>query len=119
MRMNIDNINDDNDICYQLKGGFEMGLLRNLFFNKGNNVGEMESNNLSRGKINSEYLITDIESDDEETNKFLFSLGCYEGEVLTLISILGDTYVIKIKDGRYSVDKQLAKAIKVKAMANI
>jgi Fe2+ transport system protein FeoA len=46
--------------------------------------------------------------------KFLFSLGCYEGEIVTLVSILGDTYVIKIKDGRYSIDKQLATAISVK-----
>ena len=51
---------------------------------------------------------------DEEMEKFLFSLGCYEGEIVTLVSILGDTYVIKIKDGRYSIDKQLATAISVK-----
>lgn len=67
--------------------------------------------NLSQGKVNNSYIIKEVRSNDEDMKKFLFSLGCYEGERVTLISILGDNYVIKIKDGRYSIDKQLAMAL--------
>lgn len=92
------------------------GLLSRMFFSKSKGKDKTMSaiENLSQGKINKEYVITDVKSNDEEMEKFLFSLGCYEGEVVTLVSILGDTYVIKIKDGRYSIDKQLASAISVK-----
>lgn len=92
------------------------GLLNRVFFSKikGKSERVLVIENLSQGKINKEYIITDIKSNDEEMEKFLFSLGCYEGEVVTLVSILGDNYVIKIKDGRYSIDKQLAAAISVK-----
>lgn len=91
------------------------GLLRKMFFSisKGKNESITMIENLSQGKVNKEYIIKDIKSNDEEMEKFLFSLGCYQGEVVTLVSILGDTYVIKIKDGRYSIDKQLASAISV------
>lgn len=92
------------------------GLLSRMFFSKSSRKDKVISTieNLSQGKVNKEYLITDIKSNDEEMEKFLFSLGCYKDEVVTLISILGDTYVIKIKDGRYSIDKELALSIKVK-----
>jgi ferrous iron transport protein A len=58
-----------------------------------------------------EYIIKDINTDDEELNAFLFSLGCYSGEPITVISQLKGGCVVSIKDGRYSIDKQLAEAI--------
>ena len=61
-----------------------------------------------------EYIIKDINTDDEELNAFLFSLGCYSGEPITVISQLKGGCVVSIKDGRYSIDKQLAEAIIIK-----
>ena len=58
-----------------------------------------------------EYIIQGIETDDEELNAFLFSLGCYSGEPITVISRKKGTSVVSIKDGRYSIDNQLADAI--------
>lgn len=60
-----------------------------------------------------EYLIQQINTDDEELNSFLFSLGCYTGEPITVVSRKKSTCVVSIKDGRYSIDKQLAEAIVV------
>lgn len=67
--------------------------------------------NLAQGRINTEYIIKDIDTNDEEIKDFLFTLGCYEGESITLISILAENYVITVKDARYSIDKELAEAI--------
>lgn len=67
--------------------------------------------NLSQGKINVEYTIKKIDTEDSELRNFLFTLGCYEGELVTLISILSDNYIISVKDARYSIDKELAKVI--------
>ncbi|MGL5354696.1 MAG: FeoA family protein [Clostridium sp.] len=94
------------------------GILKKSFFWK---LKEMSGrniviDNLSKGKVNRKYNITEISSSDSELDKFLFSLGCYEGETITLISILGENYVINIKDARYSIDKELAAAIKVVAI---
>ena len=62
-----------------------------------------------------EYVITHIDTDDdEEMESFLFSLGCYEGQPITVISHLKGGCVVSIKDGRYTVDKQLMAAIEVK-----
>lgn len=58
-----------------------------------------------------EYIVKQIDTDDEELNAFLFSLGCYSGEPITVISHLRGGCVVSIKDGRYSIDKQLAEAI--------
>ncbi len=58
-----------------------------------------------------EYRIRSIETDDEELDAFLFSLGCYSGEPITVVSHLKSGCVVSIKDGRYSVDRQLAEAI--------
>ena len=60
-----------------------------------------------------EYIIQQIDTDDEELNAFLFSLGCYEGEPITVISHLKGGCVVSIKDGRYNIDNQLAGAILV------
>ena len=60
-----------------------------------------------------EYIIKDIETDDEELNSFLFTLGCYSGEPITVISRLKGGLIVAIKDGRYNIDKPLAEAITV------
>ena len=58
-----------------------------------------------------EYVIREIETDDEELDAFLFSLGCYSGEAITVVSHLKGGCVVSIKDGRYNIDNQLADAI--------
>lgn len=60
-----------------------------------------------------EYVIKAIDTDDEELNAFLFSLGCYSGESITVISRRRGGCTVSIKDGRYSIDDQLAEAIRV------
>ena len=60
-----------------------------------------------------EYIIQRIETDDEELNAFLFSLGCYSGEPITVVSRRRGSCVVAVKDGRYSIDEQLAEAIVV------
>ena len=67
--------------------------------------------NLRAAEEGKEYIIKKIETDDEELNAFLFSLGCYEGEPITVISHLKGGCVVSIKDGRYNIDTQLAEAI--------
>lgn len=58
-----------------------------------------------------EYIIKQIQTDDEELDAFLFSLGCYSGEPITVVSHLKGGCVVSIKDGRYNIDNQLAEAI--------
>lgn len=58
-----------------------------------------------------EYIIKSIETDDEELNSFLFSLGCYSGEAITVISFRKGGCTVSIKNGRYNIDNQLAKSI--------
>lgn len=58
-----------------------------------------------------EYIIWQIETDDEELNSFLFSLGCYSGEPITVVSRRRGSCVVSIKDARYNIDEQLAEAI--------
>ena len=60
-----------------------------------------------------EYFIQQINTDDEELNSFLFSLGCYTGEPITVVSRKKSNCVISIKEARYSIDSQLAQAIVV------
>ena len=67
--------------------------------------------NLKQAEEGIEYIISAIETDDEELNAFLFSLGCYSGEPITVISHLKGSCVVSIKDGRYNIDSQLAEAI--------
>ena len=61
----------------------------------------------------SEYIIKNITTDDEELNAFLFSLGCYAGEPITVVSHLKGGRIVSIKDARYNIDKELAKAIEI------
>ena len=58
-----------------------------------------------------EYVITAIDTDDEELDSFLFSLGCYSGEKITVVSHLKGSCIVSIKDARYNIDNQLANAI--------
>ncbi len=58
-----------------------------------------------------EYIIKSVETNDEELNSFLFSLGCYSGETITVISFRKGGCTVSIKDGRYNIDNQLAEAI--------
>ena len=71
----------------------------------------MLSMNLMDVQTGKEYLIQRIETDDEELNAFLFSLGCYSGEPITVVSRRRSSCVIAVKDGRYNIDNQLAEAI--------
>ena len=60
-----------------------------------------------------EYVIQKIETDDEELDAFLFSLGCYAGETITVVTRRRSGCVVSIKDGRYNIDNQLAEAIEI------
>lgn len=67
--------------------------------------------NLKEALEGQEYTISSIETGDEELEAFLFSLGCYSGETITVIRHLKGGCVVAIKDGRYNIDNQLAEAI--------
>ncbi len=67
--------------------------------------------NITDAKEGTEYTVLEIQTSDDELDAFLFSLGCYSGESITLVSRQRDNYVIAIKDGRYSIDSQLANVI--------
>ena len=69
--------------------------------------------NLVNANVGEEYIVKDILTDDEELNAFLFSLGCYSGEPITVISHMKNSCVVSIKDGRYNIDNELAKAIQI------
>jgi len=67
--------------------------------------------NLKEAREGQEYIINRIETDDEELDAFLFSLGCYSGEKITVIRRQKGGCIVAIKDGRYNIDNQLAEAI--------
>jgi len=69
--------------------------------------------NLTEAAPGKEYIVRKVETDDEELNTFLFSLGCYVGEPITVVSHLKGGCMVSIKDGRYHIDSQLAEAILV------
>jgi len=66
---------------------------------------------LAKAEVGKEYIIQRIETNDEELDAFLFSLGCYSGEPITVISRRRGNCIVSIKDGRYTMDQQLADAI--------
>ncbi len=68
---------------------------------------------LHDAEMGREYIIRSIVTDDEELDQFLFSLGCYAGEPITVISRKRRSCTISVKDARYSIDDQLAMAIEV------
>lgn len=69
--------------------------------------------NLLEAEEGKEYIVKEILTDDEELNAFLFSLGCYSGEPITVVSHVKGGCVVSIKDGRYNMDTDLAKAISI------
>ena len=69
--------------------------------------------NLKNAELGKEYIIRSIETHDEELDAFLFSLGCYSGEPITVVSRRRGGCVVSIKDGRYNIDEPLAEAIRV------
>ena len=69
--------------------------------------------NLRTAEIGREYIIRSILTQDEELNQFLFTLGCYTGEPITVVSRKKHSCTIAIKDARYAIDAQLAAAIEV------
>ena len=69
--------------------------------------------NIADAMIGEEYIVKEIQTEDEELKSFLFSLGCYSGEPITVISHKKGGCVVSIKDARYNIDMDLAKAILV------
>ena len=67
--------------------------------------------NLMNAQEGKEYLVSRVDTNDEELNAFLFSLGCYSGQPITVISRRRSGMTVSIKDGRYSIDNKLAEAI--------
>ena len=74
-------------------------------------LNRVESMNLWTAQEGKEYIIQRIETDDEELDAFLFSLGCYSGEPITVVARRRSSFTVSIKDGRYNIDSQLAEAI--------
>ena len=69
--------------------------------------------NLTNALVGKEYIVRNVVTNDDELNAFLFSLGCYSGEPITVVSRRRSTCVVSIKDGRYSIDRYLAAAIEI------
>lgn len=69
--------------------------------------------NLNDAETGREYIIRAIATDDGEMDAFLFSLGCFSGEPITVVSRRKGGCVVAIRDGRYTIDDQLAGAIRV------
>ena len=72
-----------------------------------------EDMSLADAMIGKEYIVKEIQTEDEELKSFLFSLGCYGGEPVTVISHMKGGCVVSIKDARYNIDTDLAKAISI------
>ena len=68
---------------------------------------------LTVAELGKEYVIKHIETNDEELNSFLFSLGCYSGEPITVINKMKNACIVVIKNARYTIDKNLASCIKI------
>ena len=71
------------------------------------------SMNLLNAELGKEYIIKEIVTDDEELDAFLFSLGCYSGEPITVIAQRKSECTVSIKDARYNIDNELAEAISI------
>lgn len=71
------------------------------------------SMSLNEAVLGTEYTIDEVATGgDEEMESFLFSLGCYSGEKITVVD-KKKNLVVAIKDARYNIDPQLADAIRV------
>ena len=66
---------------------------------------------LTQAQTGKQYIVQQIHTNDAELNAFLFSLGCYSGQPITVVSRQKSNCIVLIKQARYSVDSQLAKAI--------
>jgi ferrous iron transport protein A len=73
--------------------------------------GLFRADSLAQGDKNTVYVIKEVDTEDTEMKDFLFTLGCYPGEDITIVSCLAGNMVVSIKDARYSIDMDLAKAI--------
>ncbi len=73
----------------------------------------MDTMPLLKAEIGKEYEISSIDTNDKDLESFLFTLGCYKGEFITIVSLVSGTYTIALKDARYNIDRDLADAIKV------
>jgi len=69
--------------------------------------------NLTDANLGEDIIVKDINTEDVELKNFLFSLGCYSGEMLTVVSRKKGGYVLAIKDARYNIDEDLAKTIEI------
>ena len=67
---------------------------------------------LNDAELEKEYVITNISTGDEEMESFLFTLGCYSGEKITVVD-KKKNLVVSIKDARYNIDPELAGSIHV------
>lgn len=91
----------------------ELTIKSNLFKSRAKK-GKIEAKkqaNLTCAQLNRPYLIKGIDTGEEKMKDFLFTLGCFEGEMVTVISALAGNYIIHVKGARYSIDKELSKAI--------
>jgi len=77
----------------------------------GTDLRENDKMTLLEADVQQEYIIKEINTDDEEMNAFLFRLGCYSGEPITIVSKKKKSCIVVIKDGRYNLDNLLAEAI--------
>jgi ferrous iron transport protein A len=91
----------------------EFTFVSRFFRTKGRSMDHSaaEERNLTVSRVNETSVIRGIRTEDAEMRKFLFTLGCYEGEEITVISRLADNYVVHIKGARYSIDRELARSI--------
>ena len=69
--------------------------------------------NLTNALLGDDVIVKDIATNDEELKSFLFSLGCYSGETVSVVTRKRGGYVLSIKDARYNIDEDLAKAIEI------
>lgn len=69
--------------------------------------------NLTNAEIGKEYIIQSIDTQDDELNSFLFTLGCYSGQAITVLANKKNGIVISIKDSRYNIDLNLANLISI------
>ena len=67
--------------------------------------------NLTQAQTGKQYIVSNIQTDDQQLDAFLFSLGCYSGQPITVVSRQKSNCIVLIKQARYSIDNQLAKAI--------
>ena len=88
-------------------------IMKRLFGRKEKNKKTITSRprNLTDAEVNHPYVIKGIVAAEEGMKDFLCTLGCFEGETVTVISVLTENYIIHVKDARYSIDSDLARAI--------